>query len=306
MCSTQDVRFAEGAIDEGRGFANKLWNAARLILLNIDPEASAAPNAASTIDAWVLSRLASTTRSVTEQLESYQFSSAVKELYTFVWNDVCDWYLEALKLRLYGDDAAVRRASSETALFVLERMLALLHPVMPFVTEEIWSLLPGDRGLLMQSSYPGDDAPSDVEAERSVGVVIETVTSLRRMRADAGLPPRALVTMSIAGGPDAGRLRRQADLLAGLGHCEIGVVASGIALVVGDAELTIQADGLAEALQARVAKRLAEAERELAKDAPRLANEKFLAGAPEPVVDEVRQRVAGLEREIAALRAQLR
>ena len=142
MCSTQDVRFAEGMIEEGRAFTNKLWNASRLVLLGADPDALPAPSGTEPIDRWILTRLNETTRLATELYETYQFSNLVKELYAFVWNDVCDWYLEGLKIRLYGDDAAARRTASETALFVLERVLALLHPVMPFVTEEIWPYLP--------------------------------------------------------------------------------------------------------------------------------------------------------------------
>ena len=150
MSSTQDVRFAEGTIEEGRGLCNKLWNAARLILLNVDPEAAPAPTRAEPVDAWVLGQLADATAEVTAALDAYDFAAAVKALYRFVWNDVCDWYLEAAKARLYGDDAAARRAVSETLLYVLRSTLRLAHPVLPHVTERIWEEL-GEEGVLARA-----------------------------------------------------------------------------------------------------------------------------------------------------------
>ena len=146
MSSTQDVRFAEGMIDEGAKLANKLWNAARFVLLQTDPEAEPAPLATTAEDRWILSRLAGTIDDVVGQLDAYDFAAAVKGLYGFIWNDFCDWYVEAAKARLYGDDEAARRQVSATLLWVLERTVALAHPVMPFVTEEIWGFLPGERG----------------------------------------------------------------------------------------------------------------------------------------------------------------
>ena len=150
MCSTQDVRFAEGAIDEGRALANKLWNASRLVLLSADADARAAPSAAEPIDRWIAdaARRAAIAEVTAADYDALRSSRTPPRRSTrFLWNEVCDWYLEALKLRLYGDDPAARRQASETALFVLERTLALLHPLMPFVTEEIWAYLPDRDGL---------------------------------------------------------------------------------------------------------------------------------------------------------------
>ena len=115
MSSTQDVRFAEGAIEEGRGLCNKLWNAARMILLYVDPEAEPAPARSEPVDAWMLGQLADAVAEVTAALDGYDFAAAVKALYRFIWNDVCDWYLEAAKARLYGDDAAAERDVSADA-----------------------------------------------------------------------------------------------------------------------------------------------------------------------------------------------
>jgi valyl-tRNA synthetase len=308
MCSTQDVRFAEGAIDEGRAFANKLWNASRLVLLGADPEARAAPNAATPIDGFVLTRLRAAITEVTALYESYAFSAATKALYAFVWNDFCDWYLEAVKLRLYGDDAAAKRAASETALYVLERILGLAHPLLPFVTEEIWGYLHADRGQLVKAPFPvAGDVPADPAAERAVGLVVDVVTALRRMRSEAGLSPRAPLALAISGGDDAGALRGQADLLAGLGHATLdGDGAGGVPVVAGDARVLVAGDGLAAALRGRLAKQLETAEAELAKAQGKLANERFVQNAPPAVVQEEREREARFGREVAELRDRLR
>jgi len=306
MCSTQDVRFAEGMLEEGRAFTNKLWNASRLVLLGADSDALPAPTGAEPIDRWILTRLNETTRLATELYETYQFSNLVKELYAFVWNDVCDWYLEGLKIRLYGEDAEARRAASETALFVLERVLALLHPVMPFVTEEIWPFLPGERGLLMQSAFPVADGPEDPVAARAVSDVIELVTELRRMRQDGGLPPREALEVAISGGADAAHLQAQADLLQGLGRATIVAdTAGGVPVVVGDARVLVGGRALAEALRGKLERRLAEAKADLAKAQGKLANTGFVDRAPAAVVAEERERAARLQREVEALEVRL-
>jgi valyl-tRNA synthetase len=294
-------------IDEGRAFANKLWNASRLVLLGVDPDAVAEPAGAEPVDRWILTRLAETVTEVTGLLEAYQFSAATKALYGFVWNDFCDWYLEAIKVRLYGDDEGGRGAASACALYVLETTLRLLHPVMPFVTEEIWPFLPGDQGLLMQAAYPqASDIPTDPEAGRAVGNVIELVTELRRVRADAGLPPREPLAVAIGGGEDARLLRAQADLLAGLGRASVvDDAGNGVPLVIGDAEVAVGGDGLAAGLRGKIAKRLADAEAELRKAEAKLANASFVERAPAAVVAEERDRAGRFAAEAETLRARL-
>ena len=307
MCSTQDVRFAEGMIDEGRGLANKLWNASRLILLNADPDARPAPTGATAVDRWILDRLAVTIGEVTTDIEEYQFSAATKRLYAFIWNEVCDWYLEAIKPRLYGDDAEAKRATSETALFVLERTLALLHPVMPFVTEEIWAFLPERDGMLMTSAFPTQDGiPRDPLASESVAAVVELVTGVRRLRQDADLGPRAPLVGVVA--PSVQRLLDEAALIETLGALTVEVGApSGpsVPLAAGDDVVHVVAEGLADKVKDRLAKRLADARSERDKAAKRLENPKFVERAPAEVVAEERERTERFAREAAELEAQL-
>ena len=208
MSSTQDVRFSEGMIEEGRGLCNKLWNAARLILLNVDPGAAAAPARAEPVDAWILGQLADATAEVTAALDAYDFAAAVKALYRFVWNDVCDWYLEAAKARLYGEDEAAQREVSETLLHVLGATLRLSHPVLPHVTERIWDEL-DEPGVLARAAWPGaGEAPRDADAERAVEQAFDFVVKLRQLRAVAQLPPRAPLAaagLAAAAGRRAGR-----------------------------------------------------------------------------------------------------
>jgi valyl-tRNA synthetase len=307
MCSTQDVRFAEGMIDEGRGLANKLFNATRLVLLNADPDAVPTPNGLLSADRWILDRLAATIDEVTGQYEEFQFSAATKTLYSFVWNEFCDWYLEMIKARLYGDDAASKRAASETALLVIERTLALLHPIAPFVTEELWSFLPARAGMLAVAAFPtADDIPRDATAAATVGAIIEAVTGLRRLRQDAELGPRAPLTATLSGSADA--VLAEAPLLAALGAVELVETAAAgpaVPLPAGTATLHVQGDGLAGKLRDRLAKRLDEARAEVRKAEGKLGNAKFVERAPAEVVAEERERVERFTRDAGELEAQL-
>ena len=166
MSSAQDVRFNEERVKQGRDLANKLWNASRLILLrvsDVEPDAGAA----STVeDRWIVSRLERHTARVTELFDGFRFSHAALDLYGAFWSELCDWYLELAKPRLYDED---NEAVSAVLLWALERTLRLLHPVMPFVTEEIWSLMPGERGLLAVADWPVADESSDRRGGRGGG-----------------------------------------------------------------------------------------------------------------------------------------
>ena len=141
MSSSQDVRFNEERVRQGRDLANKLWNASRLILLRVSDVPPDAGAATTVEDRWIVSRLERHTERVTELLDGFRFSHAALDLYTAFWSELCDWYLELAKPRLYEEDNS---QVSAVLLWALERTLRLLHPVMPFVTEEIWSLMPGE------------------------------------------------------------------------------------------------------------------------------------------------------------------
>ena len=213
MSSTQDVRFAEGTIDEGRGARQQALERLAADAAEGRRRRARAARGRARVDALDpgAPRPARSKRSP-RHFDAFDFAAAAKALYRFVWNDVCDWYLEALKLRLYGDDPAAREDASETALCVLDRTLRLAHPMMPHVTEEIWAYLPGERGQLVRAAAaaPGE-APRDEGAEAAVEAAIALVAELRRLRQDAGLGPRAPLALGIEGDGEA--LRRASGLI---------------------------------------------------------------------------------------------
>src|SRR4051794_20875303 len=217
MASSQDVRFNEERIAQGNQLANKLWNASRLVLLRVPdgvtlPDGAPAPETVE--DRWILSRLQRAKAEVVAAIEGFEFHRAALGLYAFVYDDLCDWYLELLKPRLYADD---NRVAAELALHVLGETLALAHPVIPFVTEEIWSFVPGSEGLLMAHNWPAvDDALIDDDAEAQLARAIAAVQELRGWRDRVGAAPgRPIPARLEADGYDA-----TADQVARMGRVE--------------------------------------------------------------------------------------
>jgi valyl-tRNA synthetase len=300
MSSSQDVRFNEERVKQGRDLANKLWNASRLILLRVagvEPDARAAETVE---DRWIVSRLERLTARVTELYDGFRFSPAALELYGVFWSELCDWYLELAKPRLYREDNA---RVSGALLWALERTLRLLHPVMPFVTEEIWSYLPQERGMLAVAAWPeADESRLDEVAEAHLGRLIEAVTSLRRYRDEVGAKPGVAVRgRLVADGYE--ELREQLGRLARF-ELEVGASADGDVL----ATVPIPGGGVqvlpSEAFDAEEARRRVDAKREqlrreIERAERKLANEQFVAKAPAEVVEEERRK---LEAYRAALR----
>ncbi|HYP47140.1 MAG TPA: valine--tRNA ligase [Thermoleophilaceae bacterium] len=303
MSSLQDVRFSPGRVKQGRDLANKLWNASRLILLGVDPEALPDPRAAETIeDRWIVSRRAQHGRHVSELLDEFRVAPAVLERYDAFWSELCDWYLELAKPRLYGEDNA---AVSAVLLHALERTLVLLHPVMPFVTEEIWSFLPGERGLLAaESPWPeADEALVDEHAESELARVIAAVTALRRSREEVS----AKASVAIPARLEADGYGELAEQVARLARFEFsddgsaaGVVASvpvpgGVVQV-----LPSEAFDAAEA-ERRIAAKREHLRREIERFERRLANEGFVAKAPAEVVEEERRKLGEARQSLERL-----
>jgi len=305
MSSTQDVRFAPGAIEEGRGLCNKLWNAARMILLKADPEAEPAPSRAEPVDAWVLGQLADAVAEVTAALDAYDFASAVKALYRFIWNDLCDWYLEAAKARLYGDDAAAALHVSETLLYVLRSTLRLAHPVLPHVTERIWGEL-GEEGVLARNAWPDpSNARRDPGAEHAVQQAFDFTIKLRQLRAAAQLPARSPLVLQ--GWP----LDEVASIVETLGGASTTPVdGSGEwravdVIPLGAASVTVLAPGGAENARPRFEQELAKASAEIERASRKLADARFVERAPAHLVQEERDKLERFEREADELRERL-
>jgi valyl-tRNA synthetase len=303
MSSSQDVRYNEEKIQQGQELANKLWNASRLILLGVgETEAAARPQTVE--DRWILSRLERLTERVTAQIERFELSRAALDLYGVFWGEVCDWYLELVKPRLREDPDA---DTSATVLYVLERCLRLLHPMMPFVTEEIWSHLPGERGLLAADEWPdADPGLIDEEAEGAVARTIDAVTALRRYRQDVGAPAAAWIPGRLAAdGYDA-----TADQVARLAHFNFetssqngGEPVATVAVPGGSVQVFETQDIDAEEASRRREAQGQKLKQEIARLEGKLANEKFVERAPAEVVDGERQKLAVYQRELEELEA---
>jgi valyl-tRNA synthetase len=290
MSSTQDVRYSDAKVEQGSDLANKLYNASRLILLNA-AEVEPAPRAAHVEDRWLLSRLEKTIGSVTERLEAFDFAHAVQECYAFIYNDLCDWYLEIVKPRLYEGEEDV----SATLLYALERVLALLHPTMPFVTEEIWAYHPARDGHLVIHAFPeADDSLIDEDAEEDVAGAIALTRSLRAWRDLVGVPAKAVlpaVVDGIAPSEFVGRLSRFA--FDGVGSQPVASV--GPVRVLASEALD------AEAVEARLGGRRKELQSEIDRAERKLGNEGFVAKAPVEVVEEERGKLERYKKELAEL-----
>ncbi|HXS47102.1 MAG TPA: valine--tRNA ligase [Solirubrobacterales bacterium] len=290
MSSTQDVRFSDAKVQQGADLANKLWNASRLILLNV-AEVDAAPRPVSVEDRWILSRLEATIASVTAKLEEYDFAHAAQEAYAFFWSELCDWYLEMVKPRLYEGEAEV----SATLLWLLERQLALLHPIMPFVTEEIWSYHPSRQGHLTVHSFPhAEGSLRDLDAEATVQVGIELTRRLRAWR-DLVEVPAATVLPARAEGAEP------EEFVGRLSRFEFGDDGGDPVAAVGPVKILSSAAIDADAVAARLEARREELRSEVARSEGKLGNQKFVDRAPAEVVEEERRKLERYRAELEEL-----
>jgi valyl-tRNA synthetase len=330
---TTDTRWNENQVESYRNFANKIWNAARFCLMNSEGarvgsgfEEDRAKWALH--DRWIVSRLNRTARAVGEAIEKYQFHLAVQTLYHFFWDDFCDWYIELTKADVTAaEESPARGAARSRVLTVLEQALRLLHPFMPFITEELWQMLPGIGAQQLHPAYAGapatimlaaypqaQDELVDERAEAEVRAIIELVSRVRNIRSEMNIKPGESVPLMV-GSPDA-TLRAVFEAGAGqigrlvrASHISItenldAPRASARAVLAGGAEVAVPLEGLIDFAQER--ERLRKEEEKLAKEAERLrgqlANENFVARAPAEKVAELRQRMTDIEQRTGALR----
>jgi valyl-tRNA synthetase len=297
MSSTQDVRFNEDKIAQGSQLAQKLWSASRLVLGRVGDARvpSRRPEPRALEDRWILSRLARAKEATAAAIEAYEFHRASLGLYDFVYGDLCDWYLEMVKPRLYGEGEPV----ADVALHVLAETLAMAHPIIPFVTEEIWSVLPVDAAhapLLAASRWPArDPSPIDEEAEAQVGEAIEVIRAVRGWRDSVGAPPSAVIPARLNGlAPTRDHVARLARLQWEDRDEEPVARVGGIDLLASDAVDL-------EAHARKAAERRTTLEVEIKRAEGKLANEKFVDRAPEAVVQAERDKLARLREELDAL-----
>jgi valyl-tRNA synthetase len=312
--SVRDVRIAEDRLESARNFANKLWNASRLVLSNLDGYDPAAARRArpNLVARWITSRLAATTLEVRAALGAYRFSDATASLYQFVWSELCDGYLEIAKLALYrADDPARRLATQHTLVTTLETTLRLLHPFMPFITEELWQRLPHEGESIMIASYPrATRRQVDGGAERDMAVVMGAVTAIRNIRGEMRVPPG--VTLAVTAKPEgthAALLSEHAPLVETLARATLTIDPSASrprssALgVVGGTELYVALEGVVDlaAERQRLEKEIRRADEAISFGRAKLERPEFAQRAPADIVEKEREKVAAQE----ALRAKL-
>jgi valyl-tRNA synthetase len=309
MSSTQDVRFSEEKIAMGRGFANKLWNAARFVLLGSEGY-EAVRSDVDEVDRWIASRFQRCLASVEEAVAAFDFTAAVDGLYHFVWDEFCDWYLELVKVRLYGDDELQKARAAGHARWMLDQIVRLLHPFMPFVTEEIADQY-GAAPLLRQE-HPRRDATLLAPAAELVIVELQAaVDALRRFRAEAEIPPGKLLEAVFVGDGDGagarylpygGAFRALARTIVSFS----GDPADGATVVMvpgGRLEVAAAVDKAEEI--ARLEQQLARTEAEVARGEAKLGNQDFVGKAPEAVVAREREKLAGYVAERDGLTSRL-
>ncbi|MFD0721230.1 valine--tRNA ligase [Streptomyces globosus] len=302
-----DVPIGEDWVQASRNFANKIWNATRFALMNgatVEGELPPAEKLSAT-DRWILSRLNKTVAQVDAYYEDFQFAKLSEALYHFAWDEVFDWYVELSKTTFFaGGEGA--KASGRVLGEVLDVLMRLLHPVVPFVTETLWTTLTGRESIVV-AEWPSDSGFRDEAAEAEIGNLQQVVTEVRRFRADQGLQPGQKVParLDLTGTPLAAHEAAIRQLLRlqpeGEGFSATATLPVGGATVALDLSGTIDVD----AERKRLSKDLAAAEKEKAQAEAKLGNEAFLAKAPDNVVDKIKGRLAKAEADIARIQAQL-
>jgi len=312
MSSSQDVRYSAEKIQQGQQLANKMWNASRLVLTRA-ADVEPAPRPRTTEDRWILSRLQRTIESTRARIEGYDFSHAAQGVYAFFYGELCDWYLEMVKPRLGNPSAGLpadgshaEEEVSATLLHVLRETLALAHPMLPFVTEEINSFVPGAGGDLAVSPFPtADPSLIDEDAEREVGALIDAVRRLRNYRDSVGAPAGARIPARMVGdayGDSLDAIARLArfDLLAGDADGD-GEVVSSIALDGATVEILPSETVDPTEARARVDAERERLRAELDRARKKLSNKGFTDKAPPDLVQAERDKLERFEAELAEL-----
>lgn len=317
----QDMKFTEDKLEMSRNFCNKIWNASRFILMNLDgfsPDFKPSENDFTLDDRWILSRLARLTGTVNRELDVFNFAETAKALYDFFWSEFCDWYIEMSKTRLYQDkDLQAKQTTRYVLVYVLDRFLRLLHPIMPFITEEIWQRLPLAGESIMIAPYPkAEERFFDDAVEGQIRLVQEVVTGIRTIRSEFNLAPAAKieVLLKTKDSRKAETLKTCSNYIQTLGGVsKLGIGAdvikpaqSAVAFEAG-VEIFVALAALIdiETEKTRITKELTEVQAALEKVEKKLSNQGFLTKASAEVVEKEKTKLAGLQEKKEKLEREL-
>lgn len=314
-----DLRFQFERLDGARNFANKLWNASRFAMMNLsDYDAKAKGSAYTLADRWILSRLQGTASEVTDYLERYELGEAARVLYEFIWSGFCDWYIELAKPRLFGRTTPEDRVTAQHVLVqVLRQTLEMLHPFMPFITEEIWQKLPHQGETIMLAAWPKADATlRDETAENEMAVLIEVITAVRRIRGEMNVPPSKKAEVLLVATEESFRsiLERNIAYIQGSANAEVKVFAElkeapdqAASAVTRGVEIFVPLKGLIDLDKeiARLNKELKAIQTDLARVQGKLNNQGFLAKAPAEVIEKEKDKEQELTMKATALKDRL-
>ncbi|SDH96497.1 valyl-tRNA synthetase [Alteribacillus persepolensis] len=300
-----DLRFHWEKVEANWNFANKIWNASRFALMNMSDltHADITLEGEKTIaDRWILTRLQETVRDVTRLMDNYEFGEVGRLLYNFIWDDVCDWYIEMAKLPLYGEDEQAKQMTRSVLAYVLEHTMRLLHPIMPFITEEIWQHLPHQGDSITIAPWPkAEDAYMDQEGVKDMELLKSVIRSVRNTRAEMNVVPSKPIELQIQAGDQniLDQLERGRDYVERFCNPEKLVIKTdldapekSVSQVITGATLYMPLAGLINIEEEieRLQKEKAKLDKEVERVQKKLANEGFINKAPEHVVDEERQK----------------
>ncbi len=310
-----DMRFYVEKCEAMRNFCNKLWNASRFVMMNLTIDKNELPEKLEIEDKWILSKLNDTVKEVCENMDSFELGVAAGKIYDFIWDSFCDWYIELTKPRLNGEDEESKIGAQKVLLYVLTEILKLVHPFMPFISEEIWQALPHEGEALMVERYPEyRESLSFPEDEQSFEMVMTAIKAVRTRRSDMNVPPSRKAHLIIA-------TDRKAAFEAGAGYiCKLAYAsevtvqdaapestAGMVSVVTDNARMFMPMAELVdlEKERARIGKELANAEKQLQAQIGKLSNQNFVTRAPEAVVNAEREKKAKLEALIENLKLSL-
>lgn len=310
-----DLRFSQEKVEASRNFANKIWNASRFILMNIDGQdvPNQLPEKLALEDKWIVNQFNQVVKEVTDNLEHFEIGIAVQKLYDFLWDELCDWYIEIAKIRLQSSDEEAAQAARQVLVWVMTGTLQLLHPFMPYITEEIWQSLPHEGESIMVSKWPVyEEAHCFQQAASDMQGIMDVIRAVRNRRSEMNVPPSRKTHLYIA--TAAEKVFQEGapiiERLAFANGVEIGPafeIEGAVNIVTSGAKAYIPMDELVDkkAELARLTKELESAQKQYATTQQKLSNEKFLSKAPENVVEGVRQNAAKLKEHIALIQSSI-